>query len=461
MMKFPPSSSTRRRFVMSAASLSALPVITACASRAKTASDFKVGALLAGRINDRGFMEAGWSGLERARTDLRVQTRFIDNIAPQKDQLTAALTELAGSGVDLVVAHGGQNNEACAAVAAKFPGVRFAVTQGAVQSANLCSYDVLQEESAYLGGVLAALTSRTGVIGHMSGIRVRPGLKGRAAYVAGARSVRPDIRVLTNFSGNQDDNALSQRVASAQIAAGADVIFTMLNAGRDGLKEMADESDRLGNTISAGAAANAEAFNDNLTRVHTALGGIINTITAAALPVFRYLSERFPGSGDPRALDSLRDVYAAGDDGVKRDVLQAWLIAGRKDAVYQAALSAKSEDEANEAIRMLGGITIPLMLLSLGVSLSRMKIHNTRTASVLAGLRLAIGLGVGIAVAWAFDLSPLERGVLILDSVMPSAVFNYLLAERFKAAADDVAGGVALSTLLSFALLPFVLPFVL
>lgn len=251
MMTFPPSSSTRRRFVMGAASLSALPVITACASRAKTASDFKVGALLAGRINDRGFMEAGWSGLERARTDLRVQTRFIDNIAPQKDQLTAALTELAGSGVDLVVAHGGQNNEACAAVAAKFPGVRFAVTQGAVQSANLCSYDVLQEESAYLGGVLAALTSRTGVIGHMSGIRVRPGLKGRAAYVAGARSVRPDIRVLTNFSGNQDDNALSQRVASAQIAAGADVIFTMLNAGRDGVTQAcrASGARQIGNVI--------------------------------------------------------------------------------------------------------------------------------------------------------------------------------------------------------------------
>ncbi|MBT9550837.1 MAG: BMP family protein [Hydrogenophaga sp.] len=251
IIKFPASTSTRRRFVLGAAGLGALPVITACAGPAKAAPDFKVGALLAGRINDRGFMEAGWSGLERARTELRVQTRHIDNIPPKKEQLMAALTELAGSEVDLVVAHGGQNNEACAEVAAKFPGVRFAVTQGAVQSANLCSYDVLQEESAYLGGVLAALTSRTGVIGHMSGIRVRPGLKGRAAYVAGAKAARPDIRVLTNFSGNQDDNALSQRIASAQIAAGADVIFTMLNAGRDGVTQAcrASGARQIGNVI--------------------------------------------------------------------------------------------------------------------------------------------------------------------------------------------------------------------
>ena len=58
------------------------------------------------------------------------------------------------------------------------------MTQGLVQGSNLSSYDVLQEESAYLAGVLAALTTRTGVVGHMSGIRVPPGLKG-------ARPMRP------------------------------------------------------------------------------------------------------------------------------------------------------------------------------------------------------------------------------------------------------------------------------
>jgi hypothetical protein len=35
-------------------------------------------------------------------------------------------------------------------------------------------------------------------------------------------------------------------------------------------------------------------------------------------------------------------------------VLQAWMIAGRKESVYQAALNAKTEEEAEDAIRMLG-----------------------------------------------------------------------------------------------------------
>ena len=58
--------------------------------------------------------------------------------------------------------------------------------------------------------------------------------------------------------------------------------------------------------------------------------------------------------GDPKALDALLAIYNAGDADVKAEVLQAWMIAGRKESVYQAALNAKTEEEANDAIRMLG-----------------------------------------------------------------------------------------------------------
>jgi HEAT repeat protein len=70
--------------------------------------------------------------------------------------------------------------------------------------------------------------------------------------------------------------------------------------------------------------------------------------------------------GDPKALDALLDVYNTGNEDAKRDVLQAWLIAGRAEAVYQVALKAKSEDEANEAIRMLGAMGATDELRKLG-----------------------------------------------------------------------------------------------
>lgn len=240
-------SASRRRLVAGGIAGAALSSM----ARFAHAAPLSVGGLFAGRIDDRGFMEAGWRGLERARTELGAKTTHIDGVQPKKELLAEALARLAQGGHDLVVAHGGQNNEAAAEVAPRFPQVRFVVTQGSVVGPNLASYDVLQEESAYLAGVVAALTTRSGVVGHMSGIRVRPGLKGRAGYAAGVRDTDPKVKLLTNFSGHQDDNALSKRVALAQIASGADIIFTMLNAGRDGVTEACREKGarQIGNVI--------------------------------------------------------------------------------------------------------------------------------------------------------------------------------------------------------------------
>lgn len=70
--------------------------------------------------------------------------------------------------------------------------------------------------------------------------------------------------------------------------------------------------------------------------------------------------------GDPKSLDALQEIYGAGSADVKGDVLQAWLIAGRKEAVYQAAVNAKTEDEANRAIRILGAMGATDELRKLG-----------------------------------------------------------------------------------------------
>jgi len=61
-------------------------------------------------------------------------------------------------------------------------------------------------------------------------------------------------------------------------------------------------------------------------------------------------------SGNPKSLAALQEIYKSGNEAVKRQVLQAWMIAERKEDVYQVALNAKSDTEANEAIRMLGAM---------------------------------------------------------------------------------------------------------
>ena len=193
----------------------------------------RISVFFVGEVQDDGFNACALEGALRAQETGTAEITVIDGVPYDEATIRTRLTEAASS-CDGLVFIGGQGNAATPEVAASFPDTRFAVVQGARTGPNLASYDVLQEESAFLAGALAALVTKTGVVGHLSGHRVRPGLKGRAAFVAGVAHVDPGIAVLTGFCGTQDDNAVSRAWAEAEIEAGADVIFTMLNAARQG-----------------------------------------------------------------------------------------------------------------------------------------------------------------------------------------------------------------------------------
>lgn len=215
------------------------------------AQDLEIAMLLPGNIEDNGFMEAGYNGLLAIESELGAKTSYIDQVKPEQALLEKALRELADKSPDMVIAHGGQNSKAAEVVAAEYPGIEFVVVQGGVTGPNLSSYEVLQEESAWLAGAAAGLMTKTGVVGHISGIRVPPGLKGRAAFYDGLKHSKPEAKFLTIFAGDQDDNALSERVARMEIEQGADIIFTMLNAGRTGATDAMRETGtrHIGNVI--------------------------------------------------------------------------------------------------------------------------------------------------------------------------------------------------------------------
>jgi predicted permease len=111
---------------------------------------------------------------------------------------------------------------------------------------------------------------------------------------------------------------------------------------------------------------------------------------------------------------------------------------------------------ANSA-RIVGGLTIPLMLITLGVSLARLRVTSFRRALAFSLLRLGLGIAVGLGLAYVFGLDGAARGVFILQCTMPVAVFNYLFAQRFRRAPHEVAGMVVLSTAITFASLPLLL----
>lgn len=121
------------------------------------------------------------------------------------------------------------------------------------------------------------------------------------------------------------------------------------------------------------------------------------------------------------------------------------------------ALDLPVPEPIAKTTQLLAGLTIPVMLIALGVSIAQLRISSLGESLAVAVTRMVLGFGVGTATAWAFALPPVMAGVLILQSSLPVAVFSYLFALRYGRAPETVAGAVVLSTLFSFVSLPFLL----
>ena len=112
-------------------------------------------------------------------------------------------------------------------------------------------------------------------------------------------------------------------------------------------------------------------------------------------------------------------------------------------------------------IDLLGGFAIPLMLITLGVSLAGLRVKSLPRSVALSVLRLVMGFGVGWATAEVLGYEGAARGVLIIECAMPVAVFNYLFAQLHDNRPEEIAGIVLVSTALSFMTLPALLWFVM
>ena len=107
--------------------------------------------------------------------------------------------------------------------------------------------------------------------------------------------------------------------------------------------------------------------------------------------------------------------------------------------------------------------TIFLILMSLGIALTRFKIFSFRNALISSIGRVILGPIVGILIIMYFDLSGFAAGVLLIQCSMPSAVLNYLIASIYshKKIVDSVASTIVVSTLMSFFTIPIVVFFAL
>jgi malate permease and related proteins len=110
-----------------------------------------------------------------------------------------------------------------------------------------------------------------------------------------------------------------------------------------------------------------------------------------------------------------------------------------------------------EPLAFIGNMVIPLVLLTLGFSLSKVRITSFPTTLLTSLLRLGLGLLLGTAMVYLFDLEGVVKSVVILVSAMPSAMNTYIVAEKYKNEPQLVASVVLVTTVASLITIPFLL----
>jgi malate permease and related proteins len=113
------------------------------------------------------------------------------------------------------------------------------------------------------------------------------------------------------------------------------------------------------------------------------------------------------------------------------------------------------------SLDLIGQMAIPLMLITLGVAVARLTPGRISRAIWLSVLRAVVCVGVAWLAGFLLGLNPVALAVLILQVSTPVAVTSYMLAEKYGADADAVAGLVIVSTVLSIITLPLTLGFLI
>ena len=107
--------------------------------------------------------------------------------------------------------------------------------------------------------------------------------------------------------------------------------------------------------------------------------------------------------------------------------------------------------------------TIFLILMSLGIALTRLKIFSFSKALISSIGRLILGPIIGLSIIYYYELDGFAAGVLLIQCSMPSAILNYLVGSIYspKKIVDNIASMIVVSTLLSFITIRIVVFFAL
>ena len=183
-----------------------------------------------GGLNDRSFNQLANEGLERAKSELGVETRVL--ISKANSDYVPNLSTLAQQQYDLVIGVGFLMADAMNTVAPKFPNTNFAIidvdaTGLKAKPTNVSGALFKENEAGYLVGYMTGLYLKDeggGTASSVGGQKIPPVDAYIAGYQKGVKDAFPDAKVVNGYSQKFDDPAPCKELALNHIAQGAKVV---------------------------------------------------------------------------------------------------------------------------------------------------------------------------------------------------------------------------------------------
>ncbi len=205
----------------------------------KTAKKLIVGmATDANGLGDGSFNDGVYAGLKQAEDEGLIEIRLIEPTS--MTDYVPNLSGLAEDGADIVFAVGFLFADALLEVAPNYPDTMFAGIDlsfdPSTMPSNVLGINWKEQESGYLAGVVAGLMTKEyadrsdklndqNVIGAVLGMDIPPVVRYFAGFAAGAKSVNPDVKVLSVVTGDFADQAKGKEATIAMAEKGADVVI--------------------------------------------------------------------------------------------------------------------------------------------------------------------------------------------------------------------------------------------
>ncbi|RME64846.1 MAG: BMP family ABC transporter substrate-binding protein [Caldilineae bacterium] len=201
-------------------------------SEAASSEPFRVAIVMPSSTTDLAWSQAIYSALVAVQEEMggesAMEIAYSENMFQVTDA-AAAIRDYASEGYDLVIAHGTQYGNSMFEVAADFPETSFAwgtaVDTGKDQGLNnIFAYEAAADQGGYVNGVIAALLTKSGVIGVVGPVEAGDAKLYIDGFAKGVKDTNPDAVVNISYTGSFGDTALAAEAANVHIQAGADVL---------------------------------------------------------------------------------------------------------------------------------------------------------------------------------------------------------------------------------------------